>query len=49
MFTLNVISTSSFINELSVPKNIKSIEIETPKSTNYYKNFLELFNLKQII
>ena len=47
LFTNNVyaecdFSTSSFINELSVPKNIKSIEIETPKSASYYKNFLRI-------
>ena len=32
--------SANFISELSSPKNIKSIEIETPKSRQFNKNFI---------
>ena len=39
-------STSDFLYQLGIPKNIKSIEIETPKSSKYYKNFLKIIRSK---
>ena len=35
--------TGKYINQLSNPKSIKSLNIEIPKSRKYIKNFLEIF------
>lgn len=41
--------SANFISELSSPKNIKSIEIETPKSRQFNKNFVKILLSKQNI
>ena len=41
--------SSDFISELSIPKNIQSINIEIPKSKKYNKNFLKVLSSDQYI
>ena len=37
-------NTSEYLNALENPNNIKIIEIETPKSQRYVRNFLQTYS-----